>query len=157
MGEVLITKTRSTTDEDGNYISEKIMEFANTVEGSLDRADGNIRDYYNEATGEESYERTGDLATHEFVDVWNTSTEALTTASTAIAEAIKAQEEVVEEKTTSETAAGTTPGATDQYIEQLLAQNQQLMGLMENRLGSIAGKLEDANDINNKILQYGRV
>ena len=157
LGEVLITKTRETEDDDGNYISEKIMEYANTVEGSLDRADGKIRDYYNEATGEESYETTGDLATHEFVDVWNTSTEALTTASTAIADAIKAQEEVVEEKTTSETAAGTTPGATNQYIEQLLAQNQQLMGLMENRLGSIAGKLEDANDINNKILQYGRV
>jgi len=158
LGEVLITKTRSTTDDDGNYISEKIMEYANTVEGSLDRADGNIRDYYNEATGEESYERTGDLATHEFVDVWNTSTEALTTASTAIADAIKAQEEVVEEETTGGTAAGTTtPDATNQYIEQLLAQNAQLMGLMENRLGSIAGKLEDANDINNKILQYGRV
>lgn len=157
LGEILITTTRETTGADGEYNVVESTQFANTVEGSLDRADG-MQIY---ADGEEYL--TGDLASHNFVDVWNTQVmpglnETMAMNSQQVADAIQEKEmESADEGTTATETEATQVNQTNVNIEQLLAQNAQLMNMMENRLGSVVSKLEDSNDIQSKILQYGRV
>lgn len=157
LGEILTTKITEKTGADGTYGYEEVTEYGNTVEGSLDRADGT----YAIADGVETM--TGDFATHEFVDVWNSQvmpglTEVMAMNSQQLADALQEKEmESADEETTATDTEATQFNQTNVNIEQLLAQNAQLMNMMENRLGSVVSKLEDANDIQSKILQYGRV
>lgn len=157
LGEILITTTKETTGADGEYNVEQFTQFANTVQGSLDRADG-MQIY---TDGEEYL--TGDLASHNFVDVWNAEVmpglnELMSMNSQQVADAIQEKEmESADEGTIASETEATQVNQTNVNIEQLLAQNAQLMNMMENRLGSVVSKLDDANEIQSKILQYGRV
>lgn len=161
LGEILTTRIVESEDEDGNYRFEQFTEFANTVQGSLDRADGTRT--ITDVNGLESEVVTGDLATHNFVDVWNTQVmpglnETMAMNSQQVADAIQEKEmESADEGTIASETEATQVNQTNVNIEQLLAQNAQLMNMMENRLGSVVSKLDDANEIQSKILQYGRV